>query len=474
MANLAIDRLGLGGDADRSLFLPLASLGQELAHRVGPLNLWTAVLLAGALTVDKLVGLRTRASWRIALYAPVLLRVAMPLDWSLRPASAPRVEMIFEPLLARANDATFDASFGSGSSWFAFAAVVYLAVAAVLAIRLVVADARLDRALGDALRVSDRDFGVPFPVFEHAHLGPMVVGVWEPRIVVPVALLSPGQERALSCVLRHESAHLRRRDPWLMLAMHVCTVVAWPVLPVWIAMRRVRHLMELACDESALSGCDMTERHHYGHTLLDLAERHAPGDAPPFAGELHFGSTLRARIEALASQRHWPLALQAIVVPTIAALLFVACGSSTTGMRTGAPGEAANSGDRGPRGYGYEFATDTVAKVSAAAAPPPELRPLAEFGRLRPEAIEDVVRIHFGATLTCYEQGRRANPALAGVVKVRFVIKEDGFVRDAFDDRSTLADQEVIRCIVADFKTRHFPESHDGDVTVVYPIQLGT
>jgi hypothetical protein len=153
--------------------------------------------------------------------------------------------------------------------------------------------------------------------------------------------------------------------------------------------------------------------------------------------------------------------------------LFVACGGSSLSPVANDRGAAAASA--GPSGYGYEFAVDTVEKVTAAAAPlGRDRRPLGPHGRLPPEAIEVVVRGHFGATLSCYDIGRRKNPSLAGVVRIKFVIGEDGFTKQATDEGSTLPDKEVIDCIVADFKKRHFPESHGGDVTVIYPIQLGS
>ena len=66
----------------------------------------------------------------------------------------------------------------------------------------------------------------------------------------------------------------------------------------------------------------------YGHALLDMAEC-AVGGGAARRGELHFGSTLRARIEALASQRHWPSPSQAVALSLAPVAMLGACSGST-------------------------------------------------------------------------------------------------------------------------------------------------
>ena len=53
----------------------LDATGEALVLRFGLLNVWTAALLAGAALADRALAHRARASLRIALYAPVALRV---------------------------------------------------------------------------------------------------------------------------------------------------------------------------------------------------------------------------------------------------------------------------------------------------------------------------------------------------------------------------------------------------------------
>jgi hypothetical protein len=164
----------------------------------------------------------------------------------------------------------------------------------------------------------------------------MVVGLFSPHIVLPLALVQAGDAFAIASVLRHEVAHLERRDAWLSVGMQALLAIAWPVLPLWVACWRVRQLMELACDEGALASADATERQHYGHALLDMAEWRG-ALLTPIDAELHFGSTLRARIEALGLTSRWPVAAQVGLVVTVATG-FAAC-SSMPGSSRASEGE---------------------------------------------------------------------------------------------------------------------------------------
>ena len=441
----------------------IASFGRVVVERFGLLNLWTAALLAGALVLDRALSRRARASLRILLYVPLGLRILLPLDWDIGLAGGPDAATLIAPLLEIGASRDAEPSPSPRSSWYALAATIYVAIAMLLAVRTILARVRLGRLVAEARPVAAPLPGVLCALVQHDDLGPMAVGLFAPRIVLPRRLLALGEERALACVLRHETAHLHRRDAWLSAAMQLLAVTSWPVVSLWIAMARVRQLMELACDEAALAGADAIERRRYGHALLDMAEWRSRARASFGAGELHFGSTLRARIEAIVSQRHWPLVVQTLVISVASIALFIACGGS-------APPDATPAG-LDPGGYGYEFATDTKEEVTA--APPwlnsPRTNP---DGRMAPEPIQANVRAHFGALLMCYETGRKRDPKLTGIVTVKYVIGEDGIPKDVADENSTLPDKEVVGCVLDMFRKLRFDESHRGNVNVVYPIKF--
>ncbi|HEY2404517.1 MAG TPA: AgmX/PglI C-terminal domain-containing protein [Polyangiaceae bacterium] len=91
-------------------------------------------------------------------------------------------------------------------------------------------------------------------------------------------------------------------------------------------------------------------------------------------------------------------------------------------------------------------------------------------GRLRPSAIQAVVRANFGAFRSCYEAGLTRAPTLAGVVRARFTIDHTGHVSDAGLEDTTFPDAEVAACVVSSFRALVFPVPEEGIVKVVYPI----
>lgn len=108
-------------------------------------------------------------------------------------------------------------------------------------------------------------------------LGPAVVGVLRPRIVLPMWVLARNREdRGL--VLAHEAEHLRARDPLLLFGALVL-LVALPWNPaLWWQWTRLRRAIEVDCDLRVIEGgC---RRQAYARLLLEVCER---GLRPPLA-----------------------------------------------------------------------------------------------------------------------------------------------------------------------------------------------
>jgi beta-lactamase regulating signal transducer with metallopeptidase domain len=101
-------------------------------------------------------------------------------------------------------------------------------------------------------------------------VGPAVVGLMRPRIVVPrwVTMALPSHQAA---VIAHEQSHLEARDPQLFtLALALLVFMPWN-LPLWWQLRRLRYAIEIDCDARVLKGG--VDPAHYGETLIAVGER---------------------------------------------------------------------------------------------------------------------------------------------------------------------------------------------------------
>lgn len=144
---------------------------------------------------------------------------------------------------------------------------------------------RIEEAEGEVYRADD--------------FGPAVVGLLEPRIVLPrwALELAPRQR---DLVLLHEREHVRGYDPHLVFTGW-CLVAAVPwMLPVWWGFRRLQKTVELDCDLRVIRRTGA--RKPYGRVLLAAGRRNATslsglGPAPSALGG--GGSFLRERIEDL-------------------------------------------------------------------------------------------------------------------------------------------------------------------------------
>jgi hypothetical protein len=159
--------------------------------------------------------------------------------------------------------------------------------------------------------------GVTFTVAND--LGPAVLGILHPRIVVPQWLLEePAARRA--AVLAHEGEHLRAHDGRCALAGLLLVVLLPWNLPLWWIWRRLRLAVEVDCDARVVRGGAHPAA--YGNDLLAIATRAPP--APRAAiGLFEQRSQLARRIRILVSpsRRWWRwAALPFYAFPAVAAL----------------------------------------------------------------------------------------------------------------------------------------------------------
>jgi beta-lactamase regulating signal transducer with metallopeptidase domain len=151
--------------------------------------------------------------------------------------------------------------------WLIAARAVYLAVAAILAARLVVGWFMTRRLIRSATRLAT---AAAAPVFEsNAIAAPVTTGVLRPSIVLPRdwRRWSPDTMRE---VLEHENAHVRRQDLAVQFAAQVNRTLYWFHPLAWWLERRLAVSSEQACDDAVLRAGG--EPKAYAETLLQMAE----------------------------------------------------------------------------------------------------------------------------------------------------------------------------------------------------------
>lgn len=106
------------------------------------------------------------------------------------------------------------------------------------------------------------------PVWIGEGIGPAVLGLRRPAVVVPHTLRSaPAEEQRL--ILLHEREHIAAGDPWLLaLALVALAAMPWNV-PLWWQNRRLRLAVEVDCDARVLTRG--ISRRSYARVLLHTA-----------------------------------------------------------------------------------------------------------------------------------------------------------------------------------------------------------
>jgi beta-lactamase regulating signal transducer with metallopeptidase domain len=127
-----------------------------------------------------------------------------------------------------------------------------------------------------------------------ADVGPHVVGLFRPIVVVPPSLLA--DDALLRAALLHELAHVRRRDAIGRMIQIAASVLMWWWPVARIVQRRLEAAREAACDAWALETVDVP-RAAYARLLVRMASlRHA---AAPGLAAHHTPSSLNKRVAAV-------------------------------------------------------------------------------------------------------------------------------------------------------------------------------
>ncbi len=129
-------------------------------------------------------------------------------------------------------------------------------------------------------------------------LGPLVVGVFRPVILLPETLVTNKSPADLEPILAHELIHVRRGDAAVGLLQVLVQALWWFNPLVWWANRSVCHHRERCCDAEVVTGLSCA-RERYAQSLLDVLklERHLV-PLPAMPGMSPYQVTL-ARLESV-------------------------------------------------------------------------------------------------------------------------------------------------------------------------------
>lgn len=111
------------------------------------------------------------------------------------------------------------------------------------------------------------------PFYSTAFLkSPICAGIFQPKIYLPIRLISDAPKQDLRFMLLHELAHCRQRDHFYHLFFNLARIFYWFHPLVWFALREIRCDREIACDSAVLRLLTSKERKSYGNTLIQFAQ----------------------------------------------------------------------------------------------------------------------------------------------------------------------------------------------------------
>lgn len=109
-------------------------------------------------------------------------------------------------------------------------------------------------------------------VLTRSNVGPAVVGLFRPKIILPSAIVDGRDVSELEPILAHELVHIRRGDLWLGAAQWVIQAVWWFHPLVWLGNRMMNRDAERCCDEEVIAELRYSPA-RYARMLLDVLSR---------------------------------------------------------------------------------------------------------------------------------------------------------------------------------------------------------
>lgn len=281
-------------------------------------SVWT-VTLAGVLVLPLVSALVP--SWRIPVLAPSqAIEITSSASSTLVTSSSSSKEV---PSL------TYIAA--DEIPWTVIARPIWALGTLLLLIRIVASHAKLARVARRASKCEDTS-ALPLHMVDLSGVRirftdevavPAIAGLISPVLLLPpdAGSWTPELWRG---VIRHELAHVRRRDPIGRLIGQLVCALYWFVPLAWIGASRADALREHACDDEVLrSGVPASV---YATSLIELAQQAGCAAIEPAALAMAASSSIQERVMMILNPS---VARRAVTIRASLVLMFAAAGAVT-------------------------------------------------------------------------------------------------------------------------------------------------
>lgn len=177
------------------------------------------------------------------------------------------------------------------------------------------------------------------PLYEnHLLKSPMMIGFFNPRVVLPSAEFSDNEYRM---ILRHELTHYRRHDLWYKLVLVLAVSLHWFNPLVKMLCKAAENDIEISCDEAAVRFENEEFREEYCKSVLKIMRKGQ--NAPMVLSTGFYGGTkvLKKRFSAVLNKKtkKGTVPLAAAVLITILCGTLIACSIEDPALNRG-PGQS--------------------------------------------------------------------------------------------------------------------------------------
>ena len=218
----------------------------------------------------------------VLLWALLAVRLLCPISIESRISLVPRPETVAQTVQPQPDSAIAEAE--SAQAPALHPGRVWLAGAAAMLLWALWGDVRLRRRVR-----------VFLPLRRHVRVceeidTPFVLGVVHPKVYLPAGL-NPAD---LEHVLKHEAAHIARRDHWWKPLGWLLLSVYWFHPLLWLSYVLFCRDLELACDERVAASLDREGLAAYSEALLRCSTRRGALASPVAFGETGVKTRVRA------------------------------------------------------------------------------------------------------------------------------------------------------------------------------------